>query len=76
MPFAYPPVPKFRPTPTDGPELRSRTHRPPPGITPAGRSSVCVFLRRYVTWCAKARHFDRLRNAVDLLIGVAATQDP
>ena len=39
-------------------------------LTPAERSLACVFLRRYVIWCAKARRFDRLRDAVDLLIEV------
>jgi hypothetical protein len=43
------------------------TTRPPV----AERALVCIFLRRYVIWCAKARRFDRLRNAVDLLIEVA-----
>jgi len=47
-------------------------HRAAPGITPAECALVCVFLRRYVLWCAKARRFDRLRNAIDLLAEVAA----
>ena len=33
-----------------------------------------MFLRRYVIWCAKARRFDRLRNAVDLLMEVGAAR--
>ena len=65
--------PAFHPTPTDGRDLRVHAHRTPPGITPAERILVCAFLRRYVIWCAKARHVGRLRNAVDLLIEVAAT---
>jgi hypothetical protein len=31
-----------------------------------------VFLTRYSVWCAKARRYDRLRNAIDLLVEVAA----
>ena len=54
-------------------ELYVHTHRTSPGITPAERMLVCVFLRRYLTWCAKARRFDRLRDAADLLLEVAAT---
>ena len=73
MPIAYPAAPKFRPTPTDGRELRVHAHRVPPGISLAERALVCVFLRRYVIWCAKARHFDRLRNATDLLTEMAGT---
>jgi hypothetical protein len=32
-----------------------------------------VFLKRYVVWCAKARRVDRVRNAVELLVELAAT---
>ena len=74
MPIAHPGAPKFRPTPNDGPELRVHAHRTPPGISPAERALVCVFLRRYVIWCAKARHFDRLRNALDLLTEIASSR--
>jgi len=70
MPIAHPGPPKFRPTPHDGPELHVHVHRGPPGITPAERELVIVFLRRYVVWCAKARRFDRLRNSPDLLAEV------
>ena len=38
----------------------------------AERWLACIFLRRYIISCAKARRFDRLRNAVDLLIEVAS----
>jgi len=33
---------------------------------------VIAFLTRYIVWCAKARRFDRLRNAVDLLADISA----
>jgi len=69
---AHPGAPKFTPTPANGPELHVHAHRAPPGILPAERALVCIFLRRYVIWCARARRFDRLRNAIDLLIEVAA----
>ena len=68
----HPGPPRYRPPSTDGPELHVHAHRTPPGITPAERTLVCAFLRRYVIWCAKARRFDRLRNATDLLTDVAA----
>jgi hypothetical protein len=72
MHTAHPGPPAFHPTPTDGRYLHVHAHRTPPGITPAERILVCAFLRRYVIWCARARRFDRLRNAVDLLLEVAA----
>jgi hypothetical protein len=71
MPIAHPGPPKFRPTPPDGPELQVHAQRAPPGITACERALVCIFLRRYVIWCAKARRFDRLRNSLDLLVEVA-----
>jgi hypothetical protein len=71
MPIAHPGPPKFRPTPLDGPELQVHAHRTPPGITPAERALVWVFLRRYIIWCARARRVDRPPHAVDLLIEVA-----
>lgn len=64
--------PVFNPTPTIGRDLHVHAHRTPPGITPAERILVCVFLRRHLIWRAKARRFDRLRNAADLLSEVAA----
>jgi hypothetical protein len=36
----------------------------------AARLRACLHLLRYVLWCARTRRFDRLRNAVDLLIEV------
>lgn len=76
MPIAHPGPPRFRPTPPDGPELHVHAHRAAPGITADERALVCIFLRRYVIWCARARRFDRLRNAVDLLLEVAAGAQP
>lgn len=73
MPIAYPSTPKHRAPIYDGRELHVYAHRIPPGITPAGRMLVSVFLRRYLIWCAKARRFERLRNAADLLIEVVGT---
>ena len=71
MSLAYPARPKRSEPPFDGPELHVHAHRTPPGILPAERALMCIFLRRYVIWCAKARRFDRLRNALDLMIEVA-----
>jgi hypothetical protein len=67
----HPGPPKFIPTPANGPEPHVHAHRAPSGVTADERTLVCIFLRRYVIWCAKARHFDRLRNALDLLIELA-----
>jgi len=72
MPIVHPGPPRYRPPKYNGRELHVHAHTTPPGITAAERTLVCVFLRRYVVWCAKARRVDRLRNAVDLLIEVAA----
>lgn len=72
---AHPGPPEYRAPVYDGRELHVHAYRTAPGITPAERMLVCVFLRRYVIWCAKARHFDRLRNGADLLIEVAASRN-
>jgi hypothetical protein len=72
MPIAHPGPPKYRPPIFDGPELHLHPHLVPRSVTSAERALVCLFLMRYVLWCAKARRFDRLRNAVDLLSEVAA----
>ena len=72
MPIAHPGPPTYRPPILDGPELHIHPHRTPLGVTPGERALVCIFLRRYVVWCAKVRRFDHLRNATDLLIEVAA----
>ena len=50
-----------------GVKLHVHAHRDWPGISSDERELVIAFLTRYVVWCGKARHFDRLRNAVDLL---------
>ena len=42
------------------------------GIALDERELVIVFVTRYTTWCARVRHFEQLRNGVDLLVGVAA----
>ena len=42
-----------------------------PGISADERELVIAFLTRYVVRCGKARHFARLRNAVDLLADVS-----
>ncbi len=59
--------PRFKPTPTDGPELHvhpQRTHT----IDAIERRFVCIFLRRYVIWCARRGRVDEIRTALDLLI--------
>jgi hypothetical protein len=38
----------------------------------AERDLVVTFLTRYVVWCARARRFERLRNAIDLMVEIAA----
>ena len=74
MHIRHPGPPAFHPTPTDGCDLHVHAHRTPLGITSAERILVCVFGRRFMIWCAKTRHFDRLRSALDLLSEVAAGQ--
>jgi len=58
---------KYRPPNFDGLELGVHAHRAPPGIMQAERALVCIFLRHYVVWSAKARRFDWLRNSLDPL---------
>jgi hypothetical protein len=70
--FAYPRIPPRRRPLLDGPELHVHPHRVLHGIAHDERDLVVVFLTRYAVWCAKARRFDRLRNAIDLLAEVAA----
>ena len=47
-----------------------RIEEPPPEMQPdladAERLLLCLFLRRYVTWCARARRFARMRGAAAL----------
>jgi hypothetical protein len=65
--FAYPRIPPRRRPLLDGPELHVHPHRVLHGIAHDERDLVIVFLRRYVSWCGRARRFDRLRIAIDLL---------
>lgn len=69
--FAYPPRQHRRRPAFNGRELHVHAHRDWPGISADERELVIAFLTRYVVWCGKARRFDRLRNAVDLLVDVA-----
>ena len=69
--FAYPPRSHRRRAALNGRELHVRAHRDWPRISADERELVIAFLTRYVVWCGKAPHFDRLRNAVDLLVDVA-----
>ncbi|MDQ2916586.1 MAG: hypothetical protein M3R40_05400 [Pseudomonadota bacterium] len=71
-PIAHPGPPKYRPPIFDGRELHVHPHRSPSDVTSAERALVCLFLKRYVLWCARAWRCDRLRNALDLLNEVAA----
>ena len=66
--FAYPARPKRPPPAFDGAELHFHAHRRAPGISPAERALVVVFLARYIVWCAKARRIERLRNSLCLLL--------
>ena len=47
-----------------------RMEEPPPDMQPAlaeaERLLVCLFLRRYVTWCARGRRFARMHAAAAL----------
>jgi hypothetical protein len=47
-----------------------RLEEPSPDMQPvvvdAERPLLCLFLRRYVTWCARARHFARMDAAAAL----------
>ena len=66
MPIPHPGPPKYQPPALDGTELRVHPQRAPRGITAGERVLVRIFLHRYVRWCARARHADRMRNALDL----------
>jgi len=57
---------------TDGPELHVHRQRKLHGIAREERELIIVVLTRYAVWCAKERRIDRLRNAIDLLVEVAA----
>jgi hypothetical protein len=75
-PIAHPGPPQRRYPSHVGRELVVHPQRAPQGVTADERRLVCVFLKRYVVWCAKARRVDRLSNAVELLVEVAAGSSP
>jgi hypothetical protein len=54
---------RYKPTPTDGPELHVHPQRSR-AIDATERWLVCLFLRRYVIWCARRRQIDRARNSL------------
>jgi hypothetical protein len=66
-PIAHPGPPQRRRPSNDAGELVVHPQRAARGITAAERRLVCVFLKRYVVWCARTRRVDPLRNAVELL---------
>ena len=71
MPMFSPPgPPKYRPTPTDGPDLLVHPQRAG-ALSGSERRLVCVFLQRYLVWCARTRRIDPLRDATGLLIEIA-----
>ena len=65
--------PRFKPTPTVGPELHVHPQRDR-AIDPAERWLVCLFLERYVVWLSRKRRIDAVRNALGLLTEVAGTR--
>jgi hypothetical protein len=65
--------PRYKPTPMDGPELRLHAQRTN-AIDGMERRLVCLFLGRYVIWCARRRDIGRLRDTVDLLTEIAGTR--
>lgn len=71
MPIAHPGPPKYQPPRLNGSELHVHPHRKRRGMKPGELALVCLFLRRYVVWCAKAQRIERARNAIDLLLEVA-----
>ncbi|HKU86546.1 MAG TPA: hypothetical protein VJV77_09420 [Casimicrobiaceae bacterium] len=75
-PIAHPGPPQRRRPSNDGSELFVHPQRVSRGISAAERRLVCVFLKRYVVWCAKARRVERVRNAVELLAEVVRGSAP
>jgi hypothetical protein len=65
--------PRYKPTPTDCPELRLHPQRAK-AIDATERRLVCPFLERYVPWCARRRDIRPLHGALELLIEVAGTR--
>ena len=43
---------------------------PPVTLTRGEQFLVMLFLRRYVTWCARAKHVSRARQAVRLWLSI------
>lgn len=66
MSIPHPGPPRHRQPVTDSVEMHVHPQRTPHGITRGERVLVRIFLHRYVRWCARARHIDRMRNALDL----------
>jgi hypothetical protein len=75
-PITHPGPPQRGRPSNDGDDLSVHPQRALRGVTAAERRLVCMFLKRYVVWCAKTRRVDRLRNAVDLLVELAAARGP
>jgi hypothetical protein len=81
-PIAHPGPPRFRSPILDGHELHAHPDRTPLGITPTERSLACIFLRRYVVWCAspaacdyRAHFFETVVFFTDTLEFVFGTSD-
>jgi hypothetical protein len=64
---------RFKPTPTEGPDLHVHPQRSR-AIDPIERRLVVLFLQRYIIWCARRRQIDCVQNALDLLTEVAGTR--
>lgn len=62
------------PAPSHGLPLLSDRPKPPqlPPVTldALERALVLIFLRRYVTWCARMRRFDEMERAAMLYRGI------
>jgi hypothetical protein len=64
--------PRHKPPLFDGPELHIHPQRSY-AIDARERMLVCVFLQRLIVWRARRRQIDELRDALGLLLEVAAT---
>jgi len=62
----HPGPPRHRLPVTDGSELHVHPQRTPRDITASERVLVRIFLLRYVRRCARARHSNRMRDALEL----------
>ena len=47
-----------------------------PTVADGERALLCLFLRRYVTWCARARQFARMQGAAALHRDVCGNAQP